>query len=302
MSRAARSSCSARSPVSTWSAVSSGVAVRNPTPCTLDKSAWPGWVVRSSPMPTSTPDVTRRPASKATPCTGKPFPVVGVPDAPPARRTLFGAQEPLAEQLPRTTGGLPPVVGGSPPPPPGPPPTELHSTRTPADHGSRIGERTVRRTRVVPGSADDSDEWSLSSTATAGSAVSACSALTGRASPRMVSSVTTDTRLALGPSLRMPTSTATLARRMYHDRGIRWAPRKLVAELPPEQFVLLARQRIGLTRPVELLLSTTSGSPRYEIDPALFNAASSDSSTHNRASPELFSATVARVLRTDSPR
>ena len=67
-------------------------------------------------------------------------------------------------------------------------------------------------------------------------------------------------------------------------------------------FVLPARQRIGLTRPVELLLATTSGAPRYATDPVLFNAASSDSSTHSRASPVLFSATAARVLRTDSPR
>ena len=46
----------------------------------------------------------------------------------------------------------------------------------------------------------------------------------------------------------------------------------------------------------------TSGSPRYETDPLLFNLAPSDSSAHNRAFPLLLSATVARVLRTDSPR
>lgn len=46
----------------------------------------------------------------------------------------------------------------------------------------------------------------------------------------------------------------------------------------------------------------TSGSPRYETDPLLFNRASSDSSAHNRASPLLLSDTVALVLRTDSPR
>ena len=117
----------------------------------LDKSAWPGWVVRSSPMPTSTPEVTRRPASKATPCTGKPFPVVAVPGAPPSRRALFGEQEPLAEQLPKTTGGVPPAVGGRATPPPEPP-SERQSTRTPADHGSRIGEVNgspdARRARV----------------------------------------------------------------------------------------------------------------------------------------------------------
>ena len=101
-------------------------------------------------MPTSTPVLIRRPASKATPCTGKPFPVVAVPGAPPSRRTLFGAQEPLAEQLPRTVGGLPPAVGGSTTPPPEPP-SERQSTRTPTDHGSRIGVRTVRRPRVVNG-------------------------------------------------------------------------------------------------------------------------------------------------------
>lgn len=60
-------------------------------------------------------------------------------------------------------------------------------------------------------------------------------------------------------------------------------------------------QRIGLTRPVEFLFSRTSGSPRYETDPLLFNVASSDSSAHNRASPLLFSATIASVLRSDSP-
>ena len=46
---------------------------------------------------------------------------------------------------------------------------------------------------------------------------------------------------------------------------------------------------------------SASGPWQLPTDAVLFKVALSDSSTQNRASPLLFSATVARVLRTDSP-